>query len=149
LKFLEEPPPHTHIILCTTGSDRIPETILSRCISFEYAKFTSEQIITRLKSVCKAEGIEYEESALYLLSRNAKGGMRDALALLEKAILAGSGKVLQEVAAKITSSFDYRFILHVLRAILEQDMGKILKITNVVIFSMRLLKISMEFMLSN
>lgn len=130
LKFLEEPPPCTYIVLCTTGSDRIPETILSRCVSFEFSKFSSEQILDRLKSVCKAEGIEYEDSALHLISKNAKGGMRDALSLLEKAVLAGSGKVAQEVALNITNSFDYRFIIHILYALLERDMGKILKITN-------------------
>lgn len=130
LKFLEEPPPHTYIVLCTTGSDRIPETILSRCISFEFSKFTSEQILDRLKSVCKTEGIEYEEVALRLISKNAKGGMRDALSLLEKAILAGSGRIVKEVASSITNSFDYRFIIHILYALLERDMGKVLKITN-------------------
>lgn len=130
LKILEEPPPNTYIILCTTGSDRIPDTILSRCVPFEFKKLNNEEILNHLKNVCKTESIEFEEIALNIIGKNSKGGLRDALTLLEKAILAGAGKITKEIALQTTFSFDYRFTIHILLAILEKDAGKIIKITN-------------------
>ncbi len=84
LKTLEEPPNHVKFILATTEIEKVPETIRSRTLRFDFRKITNADIITRLEFVCKEEKIIAEKEALELIARVARGGLRDALTLLEQ-----------------------------------------------------------------
>ncbi len=84
LKTLEEPPPHTVFILCTTHPNKVPETIHSRCQRFDFRRISVEDIVGRLASVAASEGIAVEEGVLPLIARHAFGGMRDAIGTLDQ-----------------------------------------------------------------
>lgn len=87
LKILEEPPAHVKFILATTEIDKVPETIRSRTLRFDFKKITFEDIINRLHFVTKSEWITADESALHIIAKTARGGLRDALTLLEQNII--------------------------------------------------------------
>lgn len=93
LKTLEEPPPRTIFILCTTEYEKIIPTILSRCQRLIFTKLSEDQIVQRLKEVCLKEDISYEEKSLYSIAKLSDGGMRDALSLLDQISTYGEGKV--------------------------------------------------------
>lgn len=100
LKTLEEPPRHVIFILATTEPRKIPATILSRCQRFDFRQISLEVILERLREVAAAAGVTVEEEALYLIARQAQGGLRDALSLLDQCLAGGEKTVsLQEVAA--------------------------------------------------
>ncbi|SHK23197.1 DNA polymerase III subunit gamma/tau [Thermocrinis minervae] len=96
LKTLEEPPPKTVFVLCTTEYDKILPTILSRCQRFIFSKLRNDEIVYQLEKICKAEGIDYEKEALYIIAMVSDGGMRDAVSLLDQASIYGEGKITQE-----------------------------------------------------
>ena len=81
LKILEEPPDHVKFILATTEIDKVPDTIKSRSLRFDFKKITEADIIKRLEFVCKEEGIKVDKEALEIIARAARGGLRDALTL--------------------------------------------------------------------
>ncbi len=93
LKTLEEPPPHVKFLLATTDPQKIPVTVLSRCLQFGLKKLPSDQIEARLAQILEAEQVAFEASALRLLARAADGSLRDALSLLDQAIAYGGGQV--------------------------------------------------------
>lgn len=93
LKTLEEPPAHVVFILCTTDPQKILETILSRCQRFDFHRISMEDIEGRLRYVCEQEGFAYDEEALQIVARHARGGMRDALSTLEQLSVFGDGAV--------------------------------------------------------
>lgn len=104
LKTLEEPPPHVKFLLATTDPQKLPVTILSRCLQFNLKRLPVEQIRGHLEQVLGSENIEQENAALALISRAADGSMRDALSLLDQAIAYGGGKVGEnEVRAMLGS----------------------------------------------
>ena len=84
LKTLEEPPAHVIFVLCTTDPQKILETILSRCQRFDFHRISNEDIVGRLRYICEQEGFEFDQEALELVARHARGGMRDALSTLEQ-----------------------------------------------------------------
>ena len=130
LKNLEEPPPGVIFVICTTEINQIPDTIKSRCLRFNFKKLSSEEIYSFLSHVCDKEGVTYEENALKIISKNAKGGMRDALTELEKAIIVADGKTLTEnIASQITMSFNYKVVYFLAKAILDGTMSSALLIT--------------------
>lgn len=86
LKTLEEPPPHLIFILATTEMEKLPQTILSRCLRFDFKRITSKDIVFNMKSICYELNISAEEKALSLIARNSDGAMRDALSLLDQCI---------------------------------------------------------------
>src|SRR5678815_1288056 len=101
LKTLEEPPEHVKFILATTDPQRLPVTILSRCLQFNLTPLAPPLIAGHLKHVLEAEKIAFEEAALALIGRAASGSVRGALSLLDQAIAHGGGKVSrQQVAAE-------------------------------------------------
>ena len=116
LKTLEEPPSHVVFILCTTDPQKILETILSRCQRFDFHRISNEDIVSRLRYVCEREGFAYDEEALELVARHARGGMRDALSTLEQLSVFGDGAVrtddaralLGEVASTVLADFAKR-----------------------------------------
>lgn len=93
LKTLEEPPAHVVFILCTTDPQKILETILSRCQRFDFHRISMEDIEGRLRYVCEQEGFEFDDEALQIVARHARGGMRDALSTLEQLSVFGDGAV--------------------------------------------------------
>ncbi len=104
LKTLEEPPPHVKFLLATTDPQKVPVTVLSRCLQLNLRRLLPGEIRDRLAAVLAAEGIEHEPGALVLLARAADGSMRDGLSLLDQAIAFGGGRVLEaEVRAMLGS----------------------------------------------
>lgn len=113
LKTLEEPPSHVIFVLCTTDPQKILETILSRCQRFDFHRISNDDIIARLRYICEQEGFAFDEEALEVVARHARGGMRDALSTLEQLSVFGDGSVriddaralLGEVASTVLSEF--------------------------------------------
>lgn len=113
LKTLEEPPSHVIFVLCTTDPQKILETILSRCQRFDFRRISNDDIIGRLRYICEQEGFAFDEEALEVVARHARGGMRDALSTLEQLSVFGDGSVriddaralLGEVASTVLSEF--------------------------------------------
>jgi len=93
LKTLEEPPPHVRFLLATTDPQKVPVTVLSRCLQFNLRLMPVPAIVEHLEKIASAEGVEYEAPALALIARAAAGSMRDALSLLDQAIAFGQGAV--------------------------------------------------------
>ena len=99
LKTLEEPPSHTFFILATTEFDKVPETIVSRCQTFTFGRFTLDQLVQRLQMICEKEGFTATTEALELIARKAEGGLRDAISLLEQ-LSAETGASFDAVAVR-------------------------------------------------
>ena len=91
LKTLEEPPPHVKFLLATTDPQKLPVTVLSRCIKFNLKRLTPEQIVGQMQSILRAEGIVFDDEAIDVLARAADGSLRDGLSLLDQAIAHGGG----------------------------------------------------------
>jgi DNA polymerase III subunit gamma/tau len=96
LKTLEEPPSHAFFILATTEFDKVPETIVSRCQTFTFGRFSIEQLVERIEYICKEEHFETNRAALELIARKAEGGLRDAIGLLEQLSAETEGKFDEE-----------------------------------------------------
>ena len=125
LKTLEEPPPHVKFILATTEPQRVPVTVLSRCLQFNLKQLPQQQIRDRLQHILEAEKLRHEDAALPLLARAAQGSMRDALSLLDQAIAHGGGTVDLESARAMLGTVGQEHLHAVLRALAARD-GNIL-----------------------
>lgn len=106
LKTLEEPPEHVKFLLATTDPQKLPITVLSRCLQFSLKNMTPEKIVSYLETVLKAEDISYEEPALWQLGRAAQGSMRDALSLTDQAIAYGRGEVFEHQVNAMLGTID-------------------------------------------
>lgn len=106
LKTLEEPPEHVKFLLATTDPQKLPITVLSRCLQFSLKNMVPETIVSYLETVLKAEKITYEESALWQLGRAAQGSMRDALTLTDQAIAYGQGEVFEHQVNAMLGTMD-------------------------------------------
>ncbi len=106
LKTLEEPPPHVKFLLATTDPQRVPVTVLSRCLQFNLKRMTPRLISDRLAHICEAEAIEAETNALATIARAADGSMRDALSLLDQAIAYCGGKIEEPLVATMLGTID-------------------------------------------
>ncbi len=121
LKTLEEPPRHVQFILATTDPQKIPVTVLSRCLQFNLKQIPRSQIQGRLQKILEAEGITFEPAALALLARAARGSMRDSLSLLDQAIAHGGGRVEEEAVRAMLGAVDQTYLYAVLRALAAHD----------------------------
>jgi len=121
LKTLEEPPPHVKFILATTDPQKVPVTVLSRCLQFNLKRLPFEQIRDYLASILQKEGLEYELPALGLLARGADGSMRDALSLMDQAIAFGAGKVLDADVRAMLGTIAQERIHDLLQLLAEAD----------------------------
>ena len=121
LKTLEEPPENVVFILATTEQHKIPVTILSRCLRFEFNRISPECIVERLKYVLENEKIDYEEEALEFIAKLADGGMRDALSILDRCISEMNEKLKYEDIVKIVGAIDRKVILDIVQSILNSD----------------------------
>jgi DNA polymerase-3 subunit gamma/tau len=121
LKTLEEPPPHVKFLLATTDPQKLPVTILSRCLQFNLKRLPIEQIRGYLEQVLGEEGIEHDIAALTQISRAADGSMRDALSLLDQAIAYGGGKVGTEEVRTMLGSIEQSHIIDLLKRLTAND----------------------------
>ncbi len=121
LKTLEEPPPHVKFLLATTDPQKLPVTILSRCLQFALKSMPPERVVEHLSHVLLAEQIPFEEDALWLLGRAADGSMRDAMSLTDQAIAFGDGKVCAADVRAMLGTLDQHQVYEVLQALLEGD----------------------------
>jgi DNA polymerase-3 subunit gamma/tau len=122
LKTLEEPPPHVKFILATTDPQRLPATVLSRCLQFNLRRMSVHEIVNHLRNLLQAERVPVEEGALAELARAADGSMRDALSLLDQAIGLGSGAVNEESVCEMLGAAP-RELMHKLAFALADSDG--------------------------
>ena len=127
LKTLEEPPPHVKFLLATTDPQKLPVTILSRCLQFSLKNMPPERVVEHLSHVLGEEKVPFEEDALWLLGRAADGSMRDAMSLTDQAIAFGEGKVLAEDVRSMLGTLDHGQVYGVLQALLEGDARALLE----------------------
>lgn len=125
LKTLEEPPAHVIFVLCTTDPQKILETILSRCQRFDFHRIGNEDIEHRLAYVCEQEGFDYDDEALAIVARHAKGGMRDALSTLEQLSVFGNGSVHADDARSLLGEVSDQILGEFARAIAERDIAEL------------------------
>jgi DNA polymerase-3 subunit gamma/tau len=121
LKTLEEPPEHVKFILATTDPQKIPVTVLSRCLQFNLKQMPPGHIISHLDNILGQEGITFEQPALRLLAQGAHGSMRDALSLTDQAIAYAAGQVTLEAVQGMLGALDQSYLVRLLDALLAQD----------------------------
>lgn len=121
LKTLEEPPEHIVFVLCTTDPQKVPETILSRVQRFDFHAIGASDILGQLKRVCDAEGFSYDEAALELVVRHARGGMRDALSALEQLSTFGGGSVSLDAARDLLGEVSSSMLTELTGALARRD----------------------------
>ncbi|HZL96204.1 MAG TPA: DNA polymerase III subunit gamma/tau [Vicinamibacterales bacterium] len=121
LKTLEEPPPHVKFLLATTDPQKLPVTVLSRCLQFNLKRFTVAQIQSQLERICSAENIPADAAGLKAIARAADGSMRDALSLLDQGVAFGAGKVEGQLIAAMLGNIDRGHVQRMLEALVRQD----------------------------
>ncbi|MBV4488247.1 DNA polymerase III subunit gamma/tau [Pseudomonas sp. SWRI153] len=127
LKTLEEPPPYVKFILATTDPQKLPATILSRCLQFSLKNMTPERVVEHLTHVLTAENVPFEDDALWLLGRAADGSMRDAMSLTDQAIAFGEGKVLATDVRAMLGTLDHGQVYDVLHSLIDGDARALLE----------------------
>lgn len=128
LKTLEEPPPHVKFLFATTDPQKLPATILSRCLQFNLKNMPPQQIVGHLEYVLQQEMVSLEEPALWLLARAANGSMRDALSLTDQAIAFGSGKLGEADVRSMLGTVDLSYVYQLLEAVAKNEPAKVLSI---------------------
>jgi DNA polymerase-3 subunit gamma/tau len=128
LKTLEEPPPHVKFVLATTDPQKIPVTILSRCLRFNLRRLLPDQIGDYLKLIVESEGVETEPQALVSISRAADGSMRDGLSLLDQAIAYGAGKLTMSDVVNMLGLVDHAHVTSMISALASGDAEALLAI---------------------
>ena len=121
LKTLEEPPPYVKFLLATTDPQKLPATVLSRCLQFSLKNMPPEPIVGHLQNVLTSENIPFEDDALWLLGRAADGSMRDAMSLTDQAVSFGDGSVMAEDVRAMLGTLDQGQIYGVLKALIAGD----------------------------
>jgi DNA polymerase-3 subunit gamma/tau len=121
LKTLEEPPPHVKFLLATTDPQKLPVTVLSRCLQFNLKRFTAAQIQAQLEKICSKESIAFDTAGLKAIARAAQGSMRDALSLLDQSIAFGGGKVEGPLVASMLGTIDRDHVLRLVGALAKHD----------------------------
>jgi DNA polymerase-3 subunit gamma/tau len=128
LKTLEEPPEHVKFILATTDPQKIPVTVLSRCLQFNLKQMPLTHIVDHLSRVLEAEGVSFEPAALRHLAKGAAGSMRDALSLLDQAIAHGAGKVEDEGVRAMLGTVGDEHLFALLDGLVAQDVQAMLEV---------------------
>ncbi len=125
LKTLEEPPSFVYFVLATTEISKVPETIISRCQRFDFRRITLNDLIDRLKEIAKIEKIETEDEALMIIAKHARGGLRDALGLMEQVIK--NGKILKSNVEKVLGMAQFQVVEELTRLIEQGNAAEGLK----------------------
>ena len=128
LKTLEEPPEHVKFILATTDPQKVPVTVLSRCLQFNLKQMPSASISEYLEKILKEETINYEMNAIYLIAKAANGSMRDALSILDQGIAYCGGKIEESTIKKMLGAIDQSYLFNLTHAIIDQDGPKVIEI---------------------
>jgi len=128
LKTLEEPPPHVKFLLATTDPQKLPVTILSRCLQFNLKRIPEQWIAEHLQNVLDKEGIAYETAALQSLARVGDGSMRDALSLLDQAIAHCGGKLVADQVSDMLGTIDQQYVQDMARALASADGSQVMKV---------------------
>jgi len=128
LKTLEEPPGHLKFILATTDPQKIPVTVLSRCLQFNLKQMPPAAITAHLGRILEAESVAFENDALALIARAANGSMRDALSLLDQAIAHGAGRLAAAAVGEMLGTIDEGYLLQLLEAVASSDAAGAAKI---------------------
>lgn len=128
LKTLEEPPPHVKFLLATTDPQKLPMTVLSRCLQFQLKNMPPERVVEHLQNILQQEGVSFEEAALWLLGRAADGSMRDALSLTDQAVAFGQGQLTASQVAEMLGVLDHRHVMDLIQALVAQDAGRLLQV---------------------
>jgi len=121
LKTLEEPPEHVKFILATTDPQKIPVTVLSRCLQFNLKQMPAAAISGHLAHILQTEAVPFDNGALALIARSAAGSMRDALSLLDQAIAHGAGEVQEQQVRGMLGTVDLDYLFSILEALVEGD----------------------------
>ena len=121
LKTLEEPPPHVKFLLATTEPQKLPATVLSRCLQFNLKRLTPKLIRDRLQYICGEENITAEPAALAMIARSADGSLRDALSLLDQAIAYCGGDVVEDAVATMLGTIDRQHVTQLLNFLADGD----------------------------
>jgi DNA polymerase-3 subunit gamma/tau len=121
LKTLEEPPPHVKFLLATTDPQKLPVTVLSRCLQFNLRRLTAEEIAGQMGMILEREGVVHDAAALALLARAADGSLRDGLSLLDQAIAHGGGGVRETEVRAMLGSIERGFLADILQALAGRD----------------------------
>ena len=130
LKTLEEPPPHVKFILATTDPQKIPVTVLSRCLQFNLKQMPIPAIVEHLQKVLEAESVPFEIGALRILAKAAQGSMRDALSLTDQAIAYAAGPVSESAIRAMLGTLDETYLIRVLDALQSRDGETLVKISD-------------------
>jgi len=128
LKTLEEPPAYVKFILATTEPHKLPGTILSRCQRFDFKRLTQDNIVERLKYICKEENINAEEEALKLIARNSDGAMRDAISILDQCAVFGNMQIKYEHVLDVLGIANDDFLFRMADAVKEEDCSEAIKL---------------------
>jgi len=126
LKTLEEPPDHVKFLLATTDPQRLPVTILSRCLQFHLKRVEADAIRQQLQHILEAEQIEFEADALNPIAHAADGSLRDALSLLDQAIAYGAGTVRESEVSSMLGNIDRQGVLALIKALVARDFNAML-----------------------
>jgi DNA polymerase-3 subunit gamma/tau len=127
LKTLEEPPPHVKFLLATTDPQKLPVTVLSRCLQFNLKRLSVSMIADRMKVILKAENIDFEPAAVRLIAEAADGSMRDGLSLLDQLLAFGGGKVAENEARAMLATVDRKQVFQLARLLGTSDPAELMR----------------------
>ncbi|MCL1125381.1 DNA polymerase III subunit gamma/tau [Shewanella surugensis] len=130
LKTLEEPPEHVKFLLATTDPQKLPITVLSRCLQFNLKSIAHADIVTQLTHILTEESLAFEEQALTLIAKSANGSMRDALSLTDQAIAFGAGQVMLSQVQTMLGSIDEHHVINLLSALISGDIAQVMQVTH-------------------
>ena len=130
LKTLEEPPPHVKFILATTDPQKIPVTVLSRCLQFNLKQMPADSIVGHLQAVLGQEAVPFEVPALRLIGQAAQGSMRDALSLTDQAIAYSAGNMTEDAVRGMLGTIDQRHLVRLLDALATGDAKGVLAVAD-------------------
>ncbi|MFV2059334.1 MAG: DNA polymerase III subunit gamma/tau [Gammaproteobacteria bacterium] len=130
LKTLEEPPPHVKFLLATTDPQKLPVTILSRCLQFNLRRISVENINKYLQNILKSEDVKFEESAVNNIAKAADGSMRDALSILDQGISFGNGTLLDSDIRMMLGSIEKTHIFVILEALANNNANQLITCVN-------------------
>lgn len=129
LKTLEEPPEHVKFILATTDPQKLPVTVLSRCLQFHLKALTVSQIEQQLKIILAAENVTYDAGSLTLLAKAARGSMRDSLSLTDQGIAQGKGTITVANIQQMLGGIDQNWVFKILISLIKQDAQQLMKLS--------------------
>ncbi|MDX1668482.1 MAG: DNA polymerase III subunit gamma/tau [Limnobacter sp.] len=130
LKTLEEPPEHILFVLATTDPQKIPPTVLSRCLQFGLRQLAPDQIFEHLSAILQQESIEFEPAALRILAKAARGSLRDALSLTDQAIAFSAGHLAEATVRQMLGSVDQQVIVQILEYLAARDGASLIALTD-------------------